>query len=84
MWYKKKSIRNETASVPEASIVNTELKILVKIPYCGGAKPTEDMLNRTKPITATFDLIDKNGHSQEVKSNAFGLIKLALPKVNIS
>ncbi len=77
---KKNQLENEAASIPEVSVVSTELKILVKIPYCGGARPTEEMLNRTKPISASFILKGDNGFEKEVNSDELGYIKISLKK----
>ena len=59
---------------------NTELTITKSIPYCGGARPTEDMLNRFEFVTTHFILIDENNIKKEVKSNSKGIINLQLPK----
>lgn len=76
---KKNQLENDTEQTKVVTLIKTELKILVKIPYCGGQRPTEEMLNRTKPVTASFDLLDQNGNTQIVNSDSLGLINLVLP-----
>jgi len=71
---KKNQVENET--IP---IRNTELKVTVHVPYCGGARPTDDMLNIHKPVSATFMLRSDNGFEQKVTSNKLGVVNLALP-----
>lgn len=60
--------------------VNTVITVFKKIPYCGGARPTDDMLNRKKPIMDAFVLIDEKGNAQTVKTNEMGVLKLVLLK----
>ncbi len=76
---KKNQVENETAPIVANKIINTELKISVHIPYCGGARPTEEMANRHKPVMAKFMLRSDNGFEKQVESNELGLINLALP-----
>jgi hypothetical protein len=75
---KKNQLENEVETIDEERVVFTELKILVKVPYCGGAQPTDDMLNRTKPVTAAFMLRGDNGYERKVEPNELGIINLAL------
>jgi hypothetical protein len=77
---KKDQLENEVPSIDETNLFNTELSISVHIPYCGGARPTQEMANRHKPVEATFILSTENGTTKEVKSDELGLIKLTLPK----
>ena len=75
---KKNHIDYEVETIDEDRVIFTELNILEKIPYCGGARPTDDMLNRTKPVTAFFMLRGDNGFEKKVKSSEHGLINLTL------
>jgi len=71
--------KNQTTSIITNNIINTQLKITVHVPYCGGARPTDDMLNIHKPVSATFILRGDNGYEKKVTSNELGLVSLALP-----
>jgi len=75
---KKNLVENETTSTT-TNIINTELKVTVHVPYCGGARPTDDMLNIHKPVSTTFMLRSDNGYEKKVTSNELGLVNLALP-----
>ena len=72
---KKNQVENEKT----ISVINTELKITVHVPYCGGARPTDEMLNKYKPVTKSFILASDNKYERLVKSNELGVITLALP-----
>jgi len=76
---KKNQIEHNVETIDEAILVTVELKIVIHIPYCGGARPTDDMINRTKPVSASFMIIGDNDFVRKVKSNELGLIELNLP-----
>lgn len=67
------------------SVFNVILTIKIKIPYCGGAAPTREMLNRTaSEKNAGFYLIYQNGcgdslWKREFSTDSLGKIRLYLP-----
>lgn len=76
---KKNQIENEIITADIENSINTKLKVSVRIPYCGGAQPTEDMLNRIEAVSDTFMIIGEDNFTQQVKSNELGIIDLRLP-----
>ena len=57
---------------------NTFITVTKAIPYCGGAQPTDEMLNRFENITGEFTLIYPDGTNKAVNSDSLGIIKLHL------
>lgn len=56
-----------------------EISVQQKVPYCGGAQPTEGMLNETKPVSDKFLLYHITSKSEEIiETDANGLVKLYL------
>jgi len=74
------TVVSESTDVPQVDSYNVQFTITRPIPYCGGAAPTEDMLNRSAPVTEDFILINvQTNKKTTVRTDENGVVRLALP-----
>lgn len=80
-----KEINTESSKTVDSTVVNTthatfniQLKIQRHFPYCGGAAPTEDMLNNYSPVSGNFILIEKQTATRSTVISKNGIIQLQL------
>lgn len=79
----------ETSNEPTIDTVewlegkNVKITMSTYLPYCGGAQPTEEMLNRSEPYAETVNLINlSDGSKIKCTPNAEGVLYLELPNGN--
>ncbi len=70
----KEVITSLTKELPH----NVEISIKTKEPYCGGAYPREEDLNRTSTAATEYLLINANNETFTITSGADGMIYLNL------
>ena len=75
----KNEIKKEViTSLSKDQAHNVEISITTKEPYCGGAYPREEDLNRTSTAATEYLIIDANKESSTISSSGDGMIYLML------
>jgi hypothetical protein len=57
---------------------NVHITITEPVPYCGGAAPTEEMLNRTNPVSGNFVLVHVETGEKTIVTSESGILRLQL------
>ncbi len=85
---KAKSIKREFARISPAELsmpYNVEFKITRYYPYCGGAAPTPDKLNRYSPEVAEFVLVNLQTNEKiTFKTDSLGIKRMLLANGHFS
>ncbi|MDG1477334.1 MAG: hypothetical protein P8Q14_09315, partial [Vicingaceae bacterium] len=75
----KNNIEKEViTSLTKDQVHNVEISIKTKEPYCGGAFPRDEDLNKTSTAATEYLIIDTNKKISTISSGADGMIYLML------